>query len=149
MSMEGRMSEQPLRRYAVVLGVALLAGGLAGGLSGGLAAVLGSTSPVSLAVSVVAISLGMAAGIWACLRWWRTLDEAAQEAHKWAWWWGSTGGLALGGVGLLTVVIASLDRDLVIALPAQGLIYLSAMGTVGVQAVGYGIAWAVWWLKRR
>lgn len=149
MSMEGRMSEHPLRRYAVVVGVCLLAGGLAGGLSGGLAAVLGSTSPVSLAVTVVAISIAMAAGIWACLRWWRTLDEAAQEAHKWAWWWGSTGSLAVGGTALLTVMIASLDRDLVIALPAQELIYVSALGTVGVQGVGYSIAWAVWWLKRR
>ncbi|WP_396594559.1 hypothetical protein [Brevundimonas sp. R86498] len=143
------MSAHPLRRYAVVLGVCVLAGGIAGGLSGGLAAVLGSTSPLSLAVTVVATTLGMAAGIWACLRWWRTLDEAAQEAHKWAWWWGSTGGLALGGIALLTVMIAALDRDLVIALPAQNLIYLAALGTVGVQATGYGIAWAVWWLKRR
>jgi hypothetical protein len=143
------MSQHPLRRYGVVLGVCLLAGGVAGGLSGGLAAVLGSTSPVSLAVSVVAISLGMAAGIWACLRWWRGLDEAAQEAHKWAWWWGSTGGLAIGGIGLLTVLIASLDRALVIAMPAQELIYVSALGTVGVQALGYTVAWAVWWLRRR
>lgn len=143
------MSEHPLRRYGVVLGVSLLAGGLAGGLSRGLAAVLGSTSPVSLAVTVVAISLSMAAGLWACLRWWRALDEAAQEAHKWAWWWGSTCGLVLGGIVLLTVMTASLDRDLLIALPAQELIYLSALGTVAVQGVGYGIAWAVWWLKRR
>jgi len=143
------MSEHPLSRYGAVLGICLLAGGLAGGLSGGLAAVLGSTSPVSLAVTVVAMSVGMAVAIWACLGWWRTLDEAAQEAHKWAWWWGSTGGLALGSIALLTVFIASADRDLVIALPTRDLIYLTAVGTVGVQAVGYGIAWAVWWLKRR
>jgi hypothetical protein len=147
--MEVCVSERPLARYGVYVGVCLLAGAVAGILSGGLAKVSGSTSVTSLVVSVVVISLAMAAGIWACLRWWRTLDEAAQEAHKWAWWWGSTGGLAIGGTALLTVMIASLDRDLVIALPAQELIYVSALGTVGVQGVGYGIAWAVWWLKRR
>jgi len=27
------------------------------------------------------------------LYWWRALDEAAQEAHKWAWWWGGNLGL--------------------------------------------------------
>jgi hypothetical protein len=149
MSREGGVSQQPLKRYAVVLGVCLLAGGLAGGLSGGLAAAFGSTSVVSLVASVAAITLAMAAAIWACLRWWKGLDEAAQEAHKWAWWWGSTGGLALGGVVLLSVMIASMDRDLVVAMPAQELIYVSALGTVFTQGLGYGIAWAVWWLKRR
>jgi len=144
MSMEVRMSERPLARYGATLGVAVLAGAVAGGVSG----IFGSGGIVGGAVVAVATGVAMAVGLWSCTVWWRGLDEAAQEAHKWAWWWGSTFGLAIGGVMMFTLVLGTGDRLLAGKSP-QDLVLTGAAIIGVVQIVGYGIAWAVWWLRRR
>jgi len=90
----------------------------------------------------------MAIGLWSCTLWWRGLDEAAQEAHKWAWWWGSTFGLAIGGVVLFAVVLGAGDR-LLAGRASDDLVLIGAALVGFVQIAGYGIAWAVWWLRRR
>ena len=84
------------------------------------------------------------------LYWWRALDEAAREAHKWAWWWGGNLGFIVGGAA---VVIAALNG--VDLLPAglphtdTALIALGVVAAFAAQAVGYGIAWCFWWTARR
>ena len=88
----------------------------------------------------------MAAGLWVCAHWWRALDEAAQEAHKWAWWWGSTVGLAIGSVALFTLAYAA--PDALTAAPKDLLLGGAAILGAG-QIAGYGVAWAFWWLQRR
>lgn len=72
------------------------------------------------------------------------------EAHKWAWWWGGNLGFIAGGAA---VVIAALNgADL---LPARvphtdaALIALGVVAAFAAQAVGYGLAWCVWWMARR
>jgi NhaP-type Na+/H+ or K+/H+ antiporter len=140
--MEANVSERPLARYGVVVGVCLLAGGIAGGVS----AVFDDGGPASAPIIAATVALAMAVGVWACALWWRGLDEAAQEAHKWAWYWGSTFGGSLGAVALFTVAYAgeaaltAEPKDLLIA--GAAIIGLS-------QMVGYGVAWGFWWLKRR
>lgn len=131
-----------MARYGAVMGVCVLAGAVAGGVS----AAFGERGMTGGIVVALATSVAMALGLWSCTHWWRGLDEAAQEAHKWAWWWGSTFGLAIGGVALFTLVLSSGDtlrgepKDLVLA---------GAAFVALVQTVGYGIAWTIWWLRRR
>jgi hypothetical protein len=136
------MSERPLARYGALVFVCLLAGGIAGGVS----AAVGDGGWSSAPTVAGAVGLAMAVGLWVCARWWRGLDEAAQEAHKWAWWWGSTFGGSLGGVALFTLAYSgesALTGD-----PAD--ILIGGAGLIVIaQALGYGVAWAVWWLQRR
>jgi hypothetical protein len=142
MTMEARVSERPLRRYGVVLGVCVLAGAVAGGIS----AAFGDRAGTGPAIVAVAASVSMAAGLWVCARWWRELDEAAQEAHKWAWWWGSTFGLAIGAVALFTL---SYGAPAALTGSPKSLL-LGGAGIIALaQTIGYGVAWAMWWLRRR
>ena len=142
MSMEMRVSEHPLRRYGLVMGVCVVAGGIAGGVS----AAFGDQSSAGPVVVAASVGLAMAAGLWVCARWWRGLDEAAQEAHKWAWWWGSTFGLAIGTVALFTLAYGA--SEALTAEPKD--LLLGGAALIGLtQTVGYGIAWVVWWLQRR
>ena len=146
MSTESRVSKHPLARYGRVMGVC----GLAGGVAGAASAIVGLTTPdgswlnAALVASVVAIAMGI--GLWASLKWWQGLDEAAQEAHKWAWWWGSTVGLAVAGVLFLTLLYGTGPQGQ--ASVKAGLM-IGAAVVVGCQVVGYGVAWAFWGLKRR
>ena len=136
----------PLVRYLVVGGVCIIAGGVAGAVS----AMVGGTGALNLVVNAVVSSLAMAAALAICAWWWRGLDEAAREAHKWAWYWGSNFGLAIGGVALLTLMAAEGDGGgLLAGQNAIDLLMIGACAVVGVQALGYAIAWAFWWLQRR
>ncbi len=86
-----------------------------------------------------------------CIWWWRRLDEAAREAHKWAWYWGGSTGMLVGLV--LMLVLTTRPADIV--LPASlgqtpaDLVGAGMIITLGFQLVGYGLAWAWWWLGRR
>ena len=83
--------------------------------------------------------------------WMRSIDEAAREAHKWAWWWGGSGGMAVGSVLLLTLMLRAEDQSLSAKLgstPAN--IFVSGMMCLLLfQVAGYSLAWAGWWLKHR
>lgn len=90
----------------------------------------------------------------AALLWMRTIDEAAREAHKVAWFWGGLTGLAIGGAA---VMLAALPhgadfqpsqwfgvRDDPAAWMALGACLLAAL-----MVAGHLVAWAWWWLVRR
>ena len=126
--------------YLLVIGASLVLGGLAGGAS----AIIGDQpGPVGTAA--------MAVGFTACIWWWRGIDEAAREAHKWAWWWGGSGGMAVGSVLLLTLMLRAEEQSLPAKLgstPAD--IFVSGMMCILLfQLAGYSLAWAGWWLKHR
>ena len=90
---------------------------------------------------------------------WKRLDEAARAAHRWAWYWGGSSGLALAivAVGLsmnwpdLATAFAGLaqhfegDRFS----PMQAHLFLGVMFTAVVQALGFLGAWIIWWLTKR
>jgi len=71
----------------------------------------------------------IAAVIALCIRWWHGVDEAQREAWKWAWYWGSTFGLAAhatgdvkqGEVGGATIGIVRTNFDAAISLEVDGL----------------------------
>jgi hypothetical protein len=142
------MLRNPAVRYALVFGLMVVAGMVAGGL----AVAVGASNPLRLTLTVIGLSAIMAFTIAACAWWWKALDEAAREAHKWAWWWGSTISLAIGGVLLITLTMAvnpaQIDQTLRDT-TAMNLVAGGAMGALLLQCAGYFIAWAVWWLRRR
>jgi len=134
--------------FALAISATLLLGGLAGVGS----AVLGDQpGAVGFGLTAALITAAMATGFVACVWWWRQIDEAAREAHKWAWWWGGSGGMAVGAVLLLTLMMRSDSQTLPESFgstPAD--IFVSGMMSILLfQMAGYSLAWAGWWLKHR
>ncbi|WP_312220997.1 hypothetical protein [Brevundimonas sp.] len=102
-------------------------------------------------IGVVVLAAGLAVFLALhTLCWWRALDEAAREAHKWAWWWGGNLGLVAGGAAVVIAALAGVNL-LPAALPHTdaALIALGVAAAFAAQAVGYGIAWCGWWIARR
>src|SRR6185436_14398669 len=55
------------------------------------------------------VTLGIPLLGWAALIYWRNVDEAAREAHKFAWFWGGTGGMLLGLPIMILTTSAKLE----------------------------------------
>jgi len=149
MNQPGRRPSVPApARFAisalVVLIVALAAGVGAGHLAD-------QDGPVAMAGAAILFTAILAASIGTGLWWWVKLDEAAREAHKWAFWWGGSAGMALGAVLLLTLTAWSetvLTSGWIGETPTDAF----KAGVVAIllfQVIGYAIAWAAWWLRRR
>ena len=137
-----------LTGYVAALAVTALIAGLAGAGSAIFSELPGV---LGLTVTAATLSAAMAVGLAACLWWWRGIDEAAREAHKWAWWWGGSGGMAVGGVVLLTLMARNEARLLPSGIGSDPTdIFVSGMMVVVLfQLAGYALAWAGWWLKHR
>ncbi|WP_313002893.1 hypothetical protein [Brevundimonas sp.] len=141
---------------AVALGLFLVTIFVTGGVIGYLSAsdedVL--ANPVALAIIGVFAVISMVIAMWISLKWMRSIDEAAQEAHKWAWFWGGSSGMAVGGV---FVILASLPQAAAINIPAwysersdpAAYAATGAFAMLTLMLIGYGVAWAWWWLGRR
>lgn len=112
-----------------------------------------SSSAGLTAIFVLACIL-MIAAVWLGARWMKSIDEAAQEAHKWSWYWGGSVGLAAGMV-LVFVGSLPMGAGLQVASWFDGrtdpAAYMAtgAMGIVGLMMIGYLLAWALWWFQRR
>lgn len=133
-----------LQFFGLMLLMAAVAGGLLGlagdseGLGDGLRGAV-----------VMTVGLGLAVGaLWFCWAYGRRLDEAAREAHKFAWYWGGSAGLLFTGIGL---GMLTADPSLALGLrppettPAEWIV-LGGVVTVGLQVVGYVVTWIGWWL---
>lgn len=84
----------------------------------------------------------------ACWLYWRRLDEAAREAHKFAWYWGGSIGLGIAGA-IMVIVQRSGMEFLPTDMAAGELVSLGITLCMVVQVLGYGVVWAWWWLARR
>jgi len=132
-----------------------LAAACIGGVAAGFVLDLGRRLSAFETPAVLAIGLTMTAVMAVVmglnLRWWRAVDEATREAHKWSWYWGGTTGLCVGAV--LFVLVNSFPRAVDAALdgalsPAHAL--MAGMAVLAVlQVVGYALFWGGWWLARR
>ena len=83
--------------------------------------------------------------------WWLRLDEAAREAHKWAWYWGATGGILASFpllMGVSAAKVVSFAGRIGMSRPEE-LVAFGVLAVLTLQLVGYGLAWAAWWLRRR
>lgn len=108
----------------------------------------------SIGVVVLAVGLAVLLALHS-LYWWRSLDEAAREAHKWAWWWGGNLGFVAGGAAVVIAALSGVKLAGIDLLPARvphteaALIALGVAAVFAAQAVGYGVAWCAWWIARR
>jgi uncharacterized BrkB/YihY/UPF0761 family membrane protein len=110
-----------------------------------------AVAPVVLGVLGVGL---MSAALWTAVLWMRSIDEAAREAHKSAWFWGGSTGMMLGGIAIILSFLPQasewrlpftfFDRDDPAIHAAIG-----AYAMMLLMLVGYGVAWAWWWWKRR
>lgn len=118
----------------------------------GLAQSLANSDGLVLGAFVALVVL-MAAAFAISAGWMRSIDEAAQEAHKSAWYWGGSAGLAVGGVFIILAALpqaarwgglpALWGRSDPAAYAATG-----AFALMTLMMAGYGIAWAIWWRMR-
>ena len=122
-----------------------------GGVAGAARSMLGDQSgAMGLLLTAAIMSAAMAVAFAACIWWWRGIDEAAREAHKWAWWWGGSGGMAVGAILLLTLTFgddASTSAE--VGMTAPDLVAGGMFAVLLFQLAGYSVAWAIWWLKHR
>ena len=99
-------------------------------------------------------TLIMALALWMGVAWMRSIDEAAQEAHKAAWFYGGSAGMAVGGV---IIIMASLPQAEGLILPAyyadrtDPAVYAAsgAFFMMTLMLIGYTIMWLWWWWRRR
>lgn len=146
------MSASPPKRrrplsYLAILGLsALLGGGV------GLGEILidqfgGTYTPV---LRAVLLAFAILVGLVLCIRWWQGADEAVREAHKWAWYWGGSSGIA---VVVVLFVLSSWDVITLNIAPygdgPDGLLLSGSALTLSIMLAGYLIAWAAWWLRHR
>jgi protein-S-isoprenylcysteine O-methyltransferase Ste14 len=83
---------------------------------------------------------------------WRRLDEAAREAHKFAWYWGGSVGVAIALVLSVALAKANIDPlliDLADGAGAGDLVGFGMLAAMGLQAACYFVAWAGWWISKR
>lgn len=144
------MSESKPRRRLSLIDMAcasLVIGAIIGAVAGGIGARTGDglSGPIMLAVIVI----GMAVALVLAVIWWRGADEAVREAHKWAWWWGGSSGMAVGAVILLALQYSPTRVPEIEAMGGTAALTMGIGGLLMLQGVGYVIAWAWWWLSRR
>ena len=85
--------------------------------------------------------------------WMRSIDEAAREAHKAAWYWGGSAGMAAGGV---LMILTSLPQTSAIPIPSffpdrldpAAYAASGAFAMMSLMMIGYLIVWAWWWIVR-
>ncbi len=137
------------RRRAVWGGLILL--GLVTGFVASAQHVAGFKLPAWGALALLVLVVPAAGYL--TLRWWRLLDEVAQEAHKFAWYWGGSGGMAVGGVLLC---MATLPQAGTIHIPSwldgrtdpAAYAATGAFGMMLLMLIGYTVVWAWWWITR-
>jgi hypothetical protein len=85
---------------------------------------------------------------------WKRTDEAAREAHKFAALWGAPFALLALLVGLPIVAVTVFHAKLQPGLShldqsPWSLVMAGVMLSGVVQSLGYTVAWAGWWVRRR
>lgn len=94
----------------------------------------------------------LAGGLLWCVKFWRVIDEAAQRAHLDAFYWGgSIAWMVIVPFVILPLKINGFTLPFVADLEMnQSQIFsLGVFTTIVVTTLGYGVAWTIWWLRRR
>ena len=130
--------------FLAATGLGLLAGGVAV-----IAAAFG-LAPVAITKAVAVLAAGLA-GLVLTGRWWKRADEAVREAHKSSWYWGGSTGLLVAGsiaVALASVAFGGGGDQFGLSPAEAGLVVFGVAITVALMLLGYGLFWAIWWLRR-
>lgn len=87
--------------------------------------------------------------MWLTAIYWRRLDEAAREAHKWAWFWGGNVALVPLVVGF-AILTSNPDTPVPMLLGMEptpaGYVATGGLIVVLTLLAGYTLAWLFWWL---
>ena len=136
------------RRQAIALRL-LVASALLGAIGGAgltLLKEIGLTPPASfMGYALLAVAPFM---IVASVIYWRNIDEAAREAHKFAWFWGGSGSILLAAP--LAMLVG--DRRLSALAGEHSPSEWFAIGVFSLlvfQLTAYVLVWAGWWLRQR
>ena len=139
------MKDVSARAPAWLLFVVMVASGLLLGFGARAVNLSGGALIAMVALLVVAAGFGGVV-------YWRRLDEAAREAHKFAWYWGGSFGMGLAVAVAVTLTRGDFDPLLARMGEATGpgnFVGLGMMAAMGVQAVCYLVVWAGWWISKR
>lgn len=134
--------------FAVAMGLSVVAGFFIGGLAGITQGSGGAFGPPWV-IALLAV-IGMAIVGWVSLRWWRDIDELARQVHYSAWLWGGTYGMFAGW--LLLSFLHLVPAPVVALLQGSDpslILWRGGTVVVGAALVGYGLAWIIFWLRRR
>jgi len=139
-----------LKSFLLLIFVAVALGVVMGAAIGLLRDTSAGEGVIGHIVRAAVIAVGLAVGVLLCVRWWSALDEAAREAHKWAWFWGGSGGMTVGLLLLTTLSFSEPERwPGALGETAPDAFAMGVMAILLFQLAGYALAWAWWWLKRR
>ncbi|RZJ76291.1 MAG: hypothetical protein EON88_36310 [Brevundimonas sp.] len=138
--------------FLAVVGVSFILGVVAGYMSASGAGIDEDSLFFWFALIVATACMGGA--IVTSVYWMRSIDEAAREAHKAAWFWGGSGALTLLGV---PVILATLPQSATWTIPTlwfgrddpAAWLAVGCFGSLLVMIIGYSVVWAWWWLARR
>lgn len=108
---------------------------------------------LNVVMAVFAVAM-MGGAMWLSVMWMRSIDEAAREAHKSAWFWGGSAGMTVGGVACM---LAALEPAKTISIPvwfegrSDPVAYAAtgAFAMLTLMLIGYAVAWVWWWWSRR
>lgn len=137
--------------FVGILALLFVAGVAIGYLSAHGAVDVNAAAPWVLGAFAIAISIG---SLWLGSAWMRSIDEAAQEAHKWAWYWGGSTGMT---VGCALLALSGMPRETELSFPLPpgmtpdpaGYAAAGAFAMLLLMIIGYAVAWAFWWWRRR
>lgn len=108
--------------------------------------------------------LAMLLAMAACVAWglifaglaWRRTDETAQEAHKFAYFWGASFGMLALFLAAPFALAGVFHQPVFPPPPRPGAAWTPTMLVMfGItlaalaQTIGYALVWAGWWLRRR
>ena len=96
--------------------------------------------------------IALVGGLLWYVKFWRVIDEAAQRAHLDAFYWGgSIAWMVIVPFVILPLKINGFTLPFVADLEMnQSQIFsLGVFTTIVVTTLGYGVAWTIWWLRRR
>ena len=119
-----------------IAGGVALAATIAMGIAGGVLINRGGDH-VSTTAVVLLLALLVGGALFACIPWWRRLDDMARDAHLTAWYWGASFG---GGVGLLGLAASTGVRSAIFQ--GGALVFVA-------QVAAYVVFWLGWWALRR
>lgn len=109
-----------------------------------------SRPQLGIGILTIAVLLGFPLSIW----YWLRLDETAREAHKFAWFWGSSLAILVAILGFVILAVKASVLNGPMPFYPEGHDPYSAFldGVVlvlGLQLLGYGLVWVIWWVRMR
>jgi hypothetical protein len=113
----------------------------------------GPPAPESAWVLTAAYGVAIVWAVVFIALYWRRLDEAAKEAQKFAWFYGSIGATVLSAPIIVQVRLTG-DHFLASVLPhamsgPAALLTLGWMALLLAQGAGFCLVWAGWWWAKR